>query len=357
MDFQDRIREPDEDNNLWFQDILIMPTTPAVKAKELLITEVLWNFTSEGCFVNLCNPGSESVDISYMRLYFDDWFVSFPDEASIPSGGNVTVAWGEDAFERIDNVGKIFRTDREGPVDFRMSMDDHQKDLRESCILKLTTRYRDLIDEVFLKRELVENTGESKSLFPETTWGSVLRRRSSSDGLHVDTDSYLDWTVDPVKAVITTLLIDPGPDGPGEFIGITPDDKKTDLAGLVISRGDALLVIPNEYSRVTGETFIAREPDSFISKQKFFPALAFEENGRGIASCSVPGFGTLSLPNGGGELLLLDRGNRIMERVKWGSSENLDPDRGTIISRRMGYGGPTEWMKSAWMVTQLVCFG
>ena len=346
MDFQDKVREPDEDNNLWSEEIQVIPTTLSDSSRGLVITEVLWNYTSVGCFVTVNNTGPESVDISHMRLYFDDCFVSFPDEASIPSRGNITVAWGEEALEKIGDIGKIFRTDGKGPVDFRMSEEEDHKDPMESDILRLMTRYRDLIDEVTLKREAIENgTNNMTALFPETTWGSILNRRSDSNGLHIDTDSYLDWTVDPVRASITTLLVDPGPDGPGEFIGITPDDKSNDLSGLVLSRGDGLLVIPDEYSRTPGETFIAREPESFDSKQLFLPELAFEDNEREIPSCSVPGFRTISLPNGGGEVTLLDRGNRIIEKVCWGNSDSLDPGRGVIISRRSSIEGPSNWMK------------
>ncbi len=345
IDEGDRIREPDEENNLWIMELSIIPTIPEDEMEDLVVTKVLWNISREGTFVEIMNTGNQVIELSSMRLYFDDDWVSFPDEALLPPGSKTIIAGGEEAIEINVGLQQIYRMDTAGPVNMRMKMGEATPDIQASSLLRLMTEFRDLLDEVVLKRSYIEemnSTGPYTS-FPETTLGSILYRRIGNKGDYIDTDTPLDWTVEPVHAHISTLLIDPGPNGPGEFIGITPEPEENDISGLGIFRGEESIVIPYDYQLTYGECIISKEPSAFSRYQLKDPDLAFQDTFEGIPGCGVPGFRAISLPNSGSEIILVDRGNRVIETVVWGNMGGPDPGLGNIITRSVHNGSIGSW--------------
>ncbi len=345
IDEEDRIKEPDEVNNVWTMEISIIPTLPGDEMRNLVITKVLWNRSHDGTFVEIMNTGNHAVDLSSMRLYFDNDWVSFPDEALISPDSKTIVAGGEEAMEELEGIEQIYRIDKAGPMNLRMKRGDVNPDIQASHVLKLMTEYRDLLDEVVLKRSYLEemnSTGQYKS-FPETTLGSTLFRRIGDHGDYIDTDTHLDWTVEPVHGHISTLLIDPGPDGPGEFIGITPEPGETDISGLGIFRGEEFMVIPYDHQWTNGECIISKDPIAFRRSQLDDPDLVFQDTFDGIPGCGVPGYRMLSLPNSGGEIILVDRGNRVLESVVWGDMGGPDPSQGDIITRSVHNNSMGSW--------------
>jgi phosphatidylserine/phosphatidylglycerophosphate/cardiolipin synthase-like enzyme len=341
FDPTDLIRESNENNNQWSTPIEILETTTPEDMKNLLITGVVWNSSEDENFVTIRNQGSMDVELSDIRIVYDDTWISFPDDMNIEASESIAVAWGGGADGSIIGNLSVFRADGKGPYQYRMEKGEGSSKLKDGETIELVTKFRDHIDEVPLKRRTVDE--KYRSSFPETTWGTMLKRRSSQNGSHIDTDSPLDWYVDPVSAWITTLLIDPGTNGPGEIIGITPASKEENLAGIGLFRSGEMMVIPPNTVQTQSEIIISKQPEDFQEYQKFLPDLSFDSDWEGIPSCDVPGYGSPVLPNNGGELILVDRGSRILDKVQWGDDTILDPARDHIISRPMLNGSPRSW--------------
>ncbi len=337
VDPDNRIREPDEENNERVFYIEIIPTVLDPSLSRLMITGVIWNTTREGAGVTIYNSGSEEIEISGMRLVDDSGFISFPEGSMIDALEECLIVWSGNAVERFDEDLTRYFACKEGPISSRMIDGSNRMDLPGSGSIILATRYRDLIDHVPFKREMVFAGAQKElaSIFPETTFDTLLKRRTDISGTYIDTDSVLDWTVGPNSLVFGSLSIDPGPDGCGEFIGIRNKGPSKDISGIGIVRGSGMASIPNGTGIEPGTSAVlSMDPEAYRSMQGVDPSFSTSDQ-KGIwIDCSVPGYGSITLPNKGGDLVLVDSGNRVIDNVSWGSDGQFgSPERGVILEK------------------------
>jgi len=345
LDPGDLIKEYNSSDNDWKRMVEILPTHPGEGVSSLLITEVLWNETRDGCFARIMNPTSLEVDLSGIRLGMGDDSIEFPDGASLSPDGSALVVWGEEGAEHASPEEPVFRVDNAGPVSMRMKNTAGSLDLSRGDDLFLSTRFRDGIDSVTLKRCMLPPhvPEDERASFPEATHGTVIRRRTNGEGTPLDTDSNLDWAVEADTAVISRVLVDPGPSGPGEFVSIRSPGTSGDLRGFGLVRGAGMVVIPWSIEGGKNEITISMDPGAYRDREGADPDLSVIDDDR-VRSCRVEGMAPINLPNNGGELVLVDRGNREVDRLSWGREHDLGPlPKGVVLGRVMSLNDLGGW--------------
>jgi phosphatidylserine/phosphatidylglycerophosphate/cardiolipin synthase-like enzyme len=326
----DLIEESDEMNNEALWELTVYPAPSFQGQGSLRLSEVLWNTTVSGCFVCIDNTGSSPAELSGFMLGNGDTVASFPNDCWLGPEEKALVIWGEDAEGRIPAGSNLFRMDGKGLVGNRMTLSSGLPDLSRSGSLRLLTRWRVPVDEVLLHR----GGGSGDGCLPlfggpvETTYGTVLKRARALDGSFIDTNTTLDWTVEPMNAGIGALLISPKPGGSGEFLVIDGMDVDVDLSGACLSCRGRVAVLPNgTRTGRDGLISVSKDPDQFRSVQGVDPDLTtgweVSSVSGTIPGCRVTGYEELLLPNDNAELLLLDRGNRLLDRVAWGTDDTI----------------------------------
>ncbi|MCK5773228.1 MAG: lamin tail domain-containing protein [Thermoplasmata archaeon] len=338
LDPEDLIQEISERNNTLSWNISVIPTPVGHSESHLLFTEVLWNCSASQMFAVFENPTDDAIDIGGMRISDGERWGSFKDGSSIQAHRSIGIAWGGEAISRIDGEMEIYRFNEGGYSGYRMELDGPAPRPDETGKLVLQTRYRKEIDTLLLKRD-AGKTGNCSWMNAgiETTYGTVMSRFRGTDGLPVDTNTSLDWTVHRGGCSLVGFLPSPPSGGSGEFSLLSARQGGGDISGYVLSCGRTLASIPNG-THVSGSgTFsLAKDPESFNKWQGVPPDLSTgyssETNGLEIFSARVEGYQELTLPDAGGVLLLIDPGNRVVSSITWGDGTEIgEVPRDTII--------------------------
>ncbi len=338
LDPEDLIEEISEHNNTLSWNISVLSTPVGHSQSHLLFTEVLWNCTTSQMFAVVENPTVDAIDIGGMRISDGRRWGCFRDGSSIQPRRSIGVAWGKEAVSRIDREMEIYRLDDGGLTAYRMNVDGPVPRPDEDGKLVLQTRYRKEIDTLLLKRD-AEKTGNCSWMDAgiETTHGTVMSRFRGADGLSVDTNTSLDWTVQKDGCSLVGFIPSSPSGGSGEFVLLSAGQEGGDIGGYVLSCGRTLACIPNGTHVSGNKTFsLAKDPEGFLECQGVPPDLCtrytFNINGFMIGSARVEGYQELTLPDTGGDLLLIDPGNRVISSIPWGhGTENGDIPRNTII--------------------------
>lgn len=340
IDPEQMIVERDESNNYLYFPLEIFPTAPSAEEGSIIFTDILWNCSSQERSFRFLNPTDLTVDISGFRISDGIGHMEFPDDSIVEPNTSFLVC----GKNLRDDIGYgdplLFSTDGSGPARSRMIPGEKTLQFPSSGYVELTTRYRDTIERIVLKRDHLDAELDTLSIqnFPETTYGSIMKRRIDPGGKPVDTGTHLDWKVKGTSVRLSSIMIDPGPKGPGEFITLECCPGE-DLGGIVLTRGKGLISLKGDIGPgQQGRCIISSQPDDYRSLQNEAPQME-------MSSCRVPGYMSLSLPNDGGVLQLLDRGNRLIERISWGSHDNeIDPGRGDVLMRYSTGTGEDRWM-------------
>ncbi len=339
----DSIEESDESNNGMIWEIIVFPAPSFQGQGSLRFSEVLWNTTTSGRYVRIDNIASVPAELSRFFLGSDGTEASFPTDCWLGPEGSAYVLWGVPAESRIPPGSKMFRMDGKGLVSDRMTLSSGLPDPEEAGSIRLSTRWRVPVDEVLLHVG-GRGTDGCIPLFNgpvETTFGTVLKRARTMDGSLIDTNSTLDWMVEPIKAGLSALLVSPEPSGSGELMVIEGMGNDFDLSGACLVCRGRVAVLPNgTRTGKDGLISVSNDPDRFLAVQGVYPDLTtgwdLTTGTVTIPGCRVSGYEELLLPNDGAELLLLDRGNRVLDRVIYGSDgigPILDIPYGTVIHR------------------------
>ncbi|MBN1539892.1 MAG: lamin tail domain-containing protein, partial [Candidatus Thermoplasmatota archaeon] len=334
------IEEIDEENNLWVTGFEVYPSIIPRGQTGLKITKVLWNCTGEEVFVQIENPTGEAVDLSGVRVSDGTYHVNFPGGVFLQHGSAAAVVWGPAASGRLDADARIFNISG-GPTMERMVSSGPIPDPFGTGKVFLRTEFRTDIDQVLLRGKESNVHGWIGGAALETTWGTVLSRARSSDNTPLDSNTSMDWTVYPGRAAVECFLPSPGTSGPGEYLVISGEDRNVDISGMLIMCSRRAAVIPNGTLVGEGETIVlSKDPESYERTYGNLPDLCFGEgsvlNGQRIEGCRVPMFPELLLPNAGGELMIVDRANRILDSVAWGISIDNSigtPSKDVVIGR------------------------
>ncbi len=338
LDPKDLIEEISEHNNTLSWNISIIPTPVGHSQSHLLFSDLLWNCTTSQTFAILENPTDDAIDIGGMRISDGERWCCFKDGSSIQPHRSIGIAWGDEAVSRIDREMEIYRMDDSGYTGYRMDVDGPVPRPDETGKIVLQTRYRKEIDTLLLKRE-ADNTENCSWMDAgiETTHGTVMFRFRGADGLPLDTNTSLDWTIHRGGCSVVGFIPSSPSGGSGEFTLLSARQDGGDISGYVLSQGKTLACIPNG-THVSGNgTFsLAKDPESFLEWQGVVPDLytgyTFNINGLAIGSARVEGYQELTLPDNGGDLLLIDPGNRVVSSIPWGhGTENVDIPKDTII--------------------------
>ncbi|MGA1872841.1 MAG: lamin tail domain-containing protein [Thermoplasmatota archaeon] len=348
-DAADLIEEFDETNNDWEESITVIPAVVPEGQQCLLISEVLWNCSYDEAFVTVQNPTVDEVDISGVRISDGMLYMRFPDGRSLQPNSSVSVLWGAKARDRLENdqitlnvTGGVYRD--------RMLTDGPFPDPAGTGTLFLRTEFRIDIDMVVLRRDAPRSAGWKGEEVVETTWGTVLTRIRSSTGALIDTNTSLDWRVHRSTCRIHAFLPDPGINGPGEFVAVVVDADTVDVSGFHLRCSGTSAVIPNGTTISRNDVLvISRDPERYHGTYGDLPGLAFGSSvtidGVVVEGCEVPGSRELVLPNNGGELVLMDRSNQVVDLVRWGADLAGSigmVEKDTILGRPRAWNGSQE---------------
>ncbi|MGA1848402.1 MAG: lamin tail domain-containing protein [Thermoplasmatota archaeon] len=328
-DPNDLLLEANEENNIFSSSIELVEYPPLPGQMDLLIDRVLWNCSAEETFISIRNPREDPVDISGMLVSDGQLFAAFPEGKMIGPGGKVVVVWGSEGYDRCPDGDSTFWMIG-GPSGSRMKLANGAPDPFGTGYISLLSRYRIPVDKVELKRSVqIKGTGIEKT-HVEASWGTVITRKTDpdSDG-PLDTDSPSDWEAPAPGCILDSFLMDPGLSSCGEFVQIRAKTNKTDLSGTVLYCGGRASVLPNgTFPDKDGYLTISMDPDAFQKITGILPEYSTGTNGgidqEGPVPTEIPRYPNLILPNSGGELLLIDPGNRVVDRVSWGPGEHSD---------------------------------
>ncbi|MBN1390622.1 MAG: lamin tail domain-containing protein [Candidatus Thermoplasmatota archaeon] len=351
LDKEGLIEEIDEDNNLWTTTFDAVPSLIPLGQTGLMITRVLWNCTYEERFMQIENPTKGDVDISGVRISDGISHSSFPKGVVLRPGNAAAVIWGQAARDRLDPDIMIFNISG-GSTASRMVSSLQVPDPFETGRLLLRTEFRTDIDMVLLRGIATDAHGWTHGDAVETTWGTVLYRvRSTADTL-IDTNTSMDWTVDRGGGFLLEFLLDPDVSGPGEYIVISGECSDRDLSGMMIMCSGRAAVIPNG-TVITGDDvlIIAKDPEAYEQTYRRLPDLSFGDStvldGRRIDGCKVPMYPELIMPNTEGNLVLIDRENKVLDTIRWGNGEGKigKPSKDVIMGRYLLSNGTSQgWM-------------
>jgi len=350
----DLLNEPEEDDNLWSETLILVDSPPLPGQMDLMMDQVLWNCTDAETFVSIINTGEAAVDLSGMLISDGTMFGAFPEGIFLRSDERAVVVWGNDARERAPESVSTFWMNG-GPSGSRMKLSSGVPDLFETGMISLLSRYRIPVDKVALKRSLMSIDPGVNGTPAEATWGTVIVRRMDGDLQMIDLDSPFDWNVKEVECSIDSFLVAPDIDSCGEFIRIRTDLNSTDLSGVMLSCNGRVSVLPNgTLPDDDGYLTVSMDPDQFFQTAGKLPMYTsgMETDGYPGAPIptGIPGYQGILLPNSGGNLLLLDAGNRVIDSVSWGSGDHSDilaPGKDVVTGRIFnGSSGRSIWMAS-----------
>ncbi|MGA1819802.1 MAG: lamin tail domain-containing protein [Thermoplasmatota archaeon] len=347
------IEESDEENNKWSTCLEVVPPVIGEGQLGLRISEVLWNCSPEETRILVENPGGSIVDLSGVRISDGGKYMSFPAGAVLHPYTCIAVFWDPEGMSRVGEANQAYcpyGVDAQN----RMVVLGPLPDIYGKGKVVLSTEYRMAIDMVVLRNGPCLQTGWNDEEALETTWGSVLFRRRSSEGDPIDSNTSLDWKVMEGSCRLIGFLPDPAVYGVGELVFISAGEGTVDLSGFLLHCSNRGAVIPNGTFVEEGEVLVvSKDPEGYLNVHGEVPDLCFGKNtkidGIEIKGCGIPEMQELVLPNSGGRLILLDRGNRIMDSVAWGSE---DPDSIGVPSRDMiiGRSPNPDGSREGWMV-------